>query len=107
MKVKFSIKIERKLSTTPRGFTYLLLTYQGIGGMRKCDRCHKPMRHAHVVYALQECLCTECFNDWVAHSKTYSQFVVDIELRKQQRFQDEWYEYQIYRMVLHDKGFYS
>lgn len=108
MKFKFTFKLDKELSTTSRGFTYLPLSYEGRGGMRECDICKNYMQQAYLVFAIHRCVCPRCFDEWLKHSETFSQNSVKHFLKAQQeRHQDEWYEYQIYRMVMYDKGFYS
>lgn len=106
MKFKLLLEIDKELSKTSRGFTYLPLSHQ-LGVMRECDICKDYMQQAYVVWILHRCVCPRCFNKWLEYSKTLPQTFVNNHLRFQQLKQDEWYEDYIHRMVIHDKGFYS
>ena len=87
--------MKQHLCTTPRGFTYLPVSYLDClswGGFGICDFCNQNMQHAYLVFVLNSCICSKCFNEWIERSKSYPQEDVDYDLHIQEQYQDAWYK---------------
>ena len=90
-----------QINTTPRGFTYMPVTYRDCinwGGFGVCDSCNQNMQYGYLVHVLNSCICSKCLNEWIERSKTYPQEDVDYDLRYQQEHQDAWYKWHTDRM---------
>lgn len=89
------------LETTPRGFTYMPVTYQDClswGGFGVCDSCNQNMQYGYLVFVLNSCICSRCLNEWIERSSHYPQEDVDYDLNYQQQHQTEWYKWHTDRM---------
>lgn len=90
-----------QLQTTPRGFTYMPVTYRDCinwGGFGVCDSCNQNMQYGYLVHVLNSCICSRCLNEWIERSSHYPQEDVDYDLHYQQENQDAWYKWHTDRM---------
>lgn len=78
-----------KLEKTPQGYTYLPVLPFHIfnwGGLGVCDDCNQDIQQGYLVFILNSCICSSCFNEWIARAKVYPE-----DLAYQEEHQADWY----------------
>lgn len=78
------------MEKTPQGYTYLPVLPSHIynwGGLGVCDDCNQNLTHGgYLVFILNRCICSDCFNEWVDHANVYPE-----DLAYQEEHQAAWY----------------
>ena len=79
-----------KLNYTPQGYSYIKCTPEDCyewGGKCICDDCNEKMtEEIYLIFILGRAYCKKCFDEWVSHSKKYTE-----DLKLQEERQMEFY----------------
>lgn len=81
------------MEKTPQGYTYLPVLPSHIynwGGLGVCDSCNQDIQQGYLVFILNSCICSNCFNEWVDRAKVYPE-----DLAYQEEHQADWYAWHV------------
>ena len=93
----------KKIETTEQGYYYAKVSNTECinwGGLGVCDLCGKPFIEGYLTFVLGNCICEDCFKDWLSRAKVYEE-----DLEFQEEVSERWFKNYFGDLVIMPSGY--